>query len=120
MTPKKRLTKKDPSYYVPLPYAMAVRRVIDAELFDALVFEGMQLQLVKEGLINISIAITANYQGSEHVLAYVPKGMTTRIEGLMEHDEKIVVSVERKYCDRLKSSFWISFDELPSLKEIGL
>lgn len=120
MTPKRRLTKKDPSCYVPLPYAMAVRRVVDDAFFETLVFEGMQLHLVKEGIINNSIAVTAYFHGEEIILAYIPKGMTSRIEGLMEHEEKIVVSVERKYCDRLKSSFWISFDELPSLKEIGL
>jgi hypothetical protein len=99
---------------------MAVRKVLDDDIFQENVFEGMKLELVMEGVINQTIAVVAHFRGEDHVLGYIPKGMLDRIEGLMSHDEKIVVSLEKKSCNRLKSAFWICIDELPDLPSFNL
>ena len=49
MQPKKRLSRRDPSYYVPLPYAMAIKRCLDEDVFELHLFNGMQLGLAVEG-----------------------------------------------------------------------
>lgn len=99
---------------------MAIRKVLADDVFEAHVFPGTQLQLVREGVINTTIAVTAYFDGASHVLGYIPKGMLDRIEGLMEHDDKIVVSVEKPSCNRLKNAFWICIDELPDLPKFAL
>jgi hypothetical protein len=115
MTPKKRLSKHSPSYYVPLPYALAIKRQLDDESFEAVAFEGMKLDFKVEGVINQSIAVVVNFEENEIVLGYIPKGMLSRIEGLMMHEDKVLISLEKKYCPRLKQAFWICIDELPDL-----
>lgn len=120
MTPKRRLSRKDPAYYVPLPYAMAIKKVIPEEEFEVFLFKGMKLEFKLEGIINTTIAVIANYNNEAHVIGYIPNGMISRIEGLMLHDDKLVVSLERKSCDRLKNTFWICIDELPDLTDFGL
>jgi hypothetical protein len=119
MTPKKRLTRKDPGYFIPLPYAMAVKKVYNDLGIERRLFKGMQLDLQKEGLINVQISIQASINGERVVLGYIPKGMVSRVEGLMEHDEKVVVTLERIQCDRLKNSFWVCFDQLPDLPPLS-
>ena len=117
MNSKKRLTRRDPSYYVPLPYAMAIKKTqVAIKLGDGL-FEGMLLKLRTEGLINKTIAVTAHAGGEEVTLGYIPKGMVERIEGLLALDEQIAVTLERLHCERLIHSFWICFDQLPDLRE---
>lgn len=118
MSSKKRLSKRSPSYYVPLPYALAIKRNLDLEAFDALVFEGMKLDFRIEGVVNLSIAVVITFEENEIVLGYIPKGMISRIEGLMMHEDKIIISLEKKHCPRLKNAFWICIDELPELPPI--
>ena len=118
MTPKKRLTRRDPSYYVPLPFAMALKRVIPEEEMKSFLFNGMQLSLRVEGVIQQTIAVVAHYRQEDHVIGYIPKGMISRILGLIELEERIVVTLEKKQCDRLKRAFWICIDELPDLPEL--
>ncbi|NQV52543.1 MAG: hypothetical protein HQ500_05135 [Flavobacteriales bacterium] len=120
MQTKKRLSRRDPSYYVPLPYAMAIKRCLDEDVFDLHLFNGMQLGLKMEGIINTTIAITAYFDQQDRVIGYIPKGMVSRIEGLVEHEERIVVTMERMRCDRLRNSFWICFDELHDVKDLGI
>lgn len=120
MQPKKRLSRRDPSYYVPLPYAMAIKRCLDEDVFELHLFNGMQLGLAVEGVINTTIAITAHFNQQDHVIGYIPKGMVSRIQGLVEHEERVVVTLERKRCDRLRNSFWICFDELPEVGDLGI
>ena len=119
MKAKKRLTRKDSSYFIPLPYAMAIKRLVSATEMSDHLFEGMRLSLNAEGVINISINVTAHYLGEDHVIGLIPNGMISRIQGLMEHDDQLSITLERKFCDRLKNMFWISFDELPELKDLG-
>ncbi|MEQ9186379.1 MAG: hypothetical protein RLP15_01510 [Cryomorphaceae bacterium] len=120
MKSKKRLTRKDPKYFVPLPYAMAIKRGLPEAVFEHCLFDGMQLGLQVEGVINKSIAITAHFHGEDHVIGHVPMGMVSRIEGLVEHEDRVVVTMERTHCDRLRHSFWICFDELPELEDFGV
>lgn len=120
MKAKKRLTRKDPSDFIPLPYAMAVKRLIPAELMEDCLFDGMQLSLKTEGIINVTISILAHFNNEFHVIGQIPNGMISRVQGLMEHDDRVSVSLARKFCDRLKNMFWISFDELPDLDALGL
>jgi hypothetical protein len=120
MKAKKRLTRKDPSYFIPLPYAMAIKRLISVEEMETHLFDGMQLSLRLEGLINVTISVVAHYNSVENVIGQIPNGMISRVQGLMEHDDRVSLSLERKFCDRLKNMFWISFDELPELNDLGL
>jgi hypothetical protein len=120
MKAKKRLTRKDPSYFIPLPYAMAIKRLISIEEMEVLAFDGMQLTLRTEGLINVTISVVAHFRREDRVIGQIPNGMISRVQGLLEHDDRIAVSLERKFCDRLKNMFWISFDELPGLDDLGL
>lgn len=115
MTPKKRLTKRDPSYYIPLPFAMAIRKVVPEEEFESNLFQGMKLDFQMEGLVNITIKVVAHYNDEDHVIGYIPNGMISRVEGLLSREDKVVVSLERKRCNRLKNAFWICIDELPDL-----
>lgn len=120
MKAKKRLTRKDPSYFIPLPNAMAIKRLISIEEMEVLAFDGMQLTLRTEGLINVTISVVAHFRREDRVIGQIPNGMISRVQGLLEHDDRIAVSLERKFCDRLKNMFWISFDELPGLDDLGL
>lgn len=99
---------------------MAVRKLLSNEEMEALLFEGMEVQFRSLGVVNNTIAIIANCEGEEVVIAHIPNGMMTRIEGLMEVEEKIHVTIERLSCDQLSSAFWICIDELPELKDLGL
>ena len=75
MKAKKRLTRKDPSYFIPLPYAMAIKRLIPAEVMNDSLYDGMKLSLKTDGVINITISVTAHYNGEDHVIGQIPNGM---------------------------------------------
>jgi len=120
MESKKRLTKKEPSYYLPLPYAMAVKKIHSNQEMETYLFEGMTLSFHQEGLINVSIAVVASLDGRDYTIGYVPKGMVSRIVELMGFDDKITVSLEKVHCEQLPNAFWISIDELPELQDLGL
>jgi len=120
MKPKKRLKKRDPGYHIPLPFAMAIKRTLPLEDFERVTFKGMQLSLEKVGYFTHEIRILAHRWDKEFVLGKVPKRLVSRIEGLMEHEDRIVVSLENAQCDRLRHSFWICIDELPELGDLGL
>ena len=64
---KKRISKDSPSYYLPLPYAMAVRKIIPDEEVNAFLYEGMKLEFKVIGLVSNTIAITAFYNEEEHI-----------------------------------------------------
>ena len=117
---KKRISKASPSYFLPLPYAMAARKLLSNEEMEEYLFEGLEVRFKPLGLINNTIAIVATINGLELVIAHVPNGMMTRVEGIMEMEEKIHVTIERLSCDQLASAFWICIDELPELWELGL
>lgn len=78
------------------------------------------MNLRVEGLINITIAVEAVIDGERHLLGYIPAGMVSRVEGILAHEDNILVTLERKSCHRLKNMFWICFDELPGLDQLGL
>mgnify|MGYP006142076599 CR=1 FL=1 len=119
MKAKKRLNRKDPSYFIPLSYAMAIKRLVTAEEMGDHLFERMRLSLNAEGVINILINVTAYCLGEDHIISLIPNGMISPVQGLMEHDDQVSIMLEREFCDQLKNMFWTSFDELSELKDLG-
>ncbi len=112
---KKKLSKLSASYYVPLPYAMAIHRSISREEADQNLFAGMQLYFRKMEIPSMSIAVMAYYNDRYNYIGFVPNGMLSRIEELLNFEDSLLVSLERVHCNRLANTFWITIDELPNV-----
>lgn len=117
---KNKLNKKTPAYYVPLPYAMAVHRAIDREEAEAHLFSGMQLYFRKMEIPSMSIAVMAYYNDRYNYIGFIPNGMISRIEELLNFEDSLLISLERVSCNRLANTFWITIDELPNVAELGI
>ena len=115
----KKSPKLECSYYLPLPYAMAIHRVIPKEAAEQHLFKGMQVHFRKMEIPSMSIAIMAYYNESYNYIGFVPKGMLSRIEEVLNFEDDIVISLEQVFCPRLANTMWITIDELPSAKELG-
>lgn len=116
----KKSSKSECSYYLPLPYAMAIHRVISKEETEQHLFKGMQVHFRKMEIPSMSIAIMAYYNDSYNYIGFVPKGMLTRIEEVLNFEDDIVVSLEQVFCPRLANTMWITIDELPSIEDLGI
>jgi len=115
-----KISKKSPSYYVPMPYAMAIHRSIPKEDSEKYLFKGMQLHLKKMEIPSMSIAVTAHYNGTYNFIGFIPNGMISRISELLQFEDSLVVSLECVDCKRLANTFWITIDQLPTLDTSNL
>ena len=120
MKSKSRVSRKSPSYFVPLPYAMAIHRSISREEAKEHLFVGMQLYLRRMEIPSMSIAVMAFYNNRYNYIGFIPNGMLGRIEQLLAFEDDLLVSLERVECNRLANTFWITIDELPNLFELNV
>jgi hypothetical protein len=113
-----KLNKQNPGYYVPLPYAMAIHRSVDRQEADANLYSGMQLYFRKMEIPSMSIAVMAYYNDRYNYIGFIPNGMLSRIEELLNFEDSLLISLERVHCNRLANTFWITIDELPNVADL--